>query len=177
MCETKAAKVTASRDRTSAAFAADTEDRLTVWWCVFQVSFGHLSDKEEPLSRSGLNRVRVCVYHVNNVAAKRKPDIVRGHLAAMAIDICQLQIDIVAGDANGAAYSYYKRQRNPSPRNSSANTHSRRLLPATLTNSSLVLATSANQKVAAFAATSLRRRGSWHAYRTHISSPTTPTKT
>jgi len=93
-----------------------------VWWCVFEISFGHLSDKEEPLSCSGLNKVRVCTYHVNNVAAKRKPDIVRGHLAAMAIDICQLQDDIVAGDANGAAYSYYKRQRNPSLRNSSANT-------------------------------------------------------
>jgi hypothetical protein len=37
MCETKAAKVTVLRDRTSAAFAAGTEDRLTGWWCVFEV--------------------------------------------------------------------------------------------------------------------------------------------
>jgi len=39
----------------------------------------------------------------------------------MAMDICQLQADIVAGDANGAAYSYYKRQKKSSLRYTSAN--------------------------------------------------------
>jgi len=114
--------MTVLRDRTSAAFVAEAGGRLTVWWCIFDVTFGYRSEGDEPLTRSGLNKVRVCVYHVNSIAAKRKPDIVRGHLAAMAIDVCELQVDIVAGDANGAAYSYYKRQKNPSLRDSLANT-------------------------------------------------------
>ena len=116
MCEAKAARVTILRDRTTAALAAETDNKLTVWWCIFGVTFGHLSDRDEPLQRSGLNKVRICVYHVNNFAARRRPEIVRGHLAAMALDVCQLQADIVAGDANGAAYSFYKRQRNSSLR-------------------------------------------------------------
>ena len=98
--ENRAAKVTVLRDRTSAAFVAEAGGRLTVWWCIYDVTFGYRKDGDEPLTRSGLNKVRACVYHVNNLAARRKPDIVRGHLAAMAIDICQLQVDIVAGATN-----------------------------------------------------------------------------
>jgi hypothetical protein len=105
--ENRAAKVTVLRDRTSAAFVAEAGGRLTVWWCIYDVTFGYRKDGDEPLTRSGLNKVRVWVYHVNNLAARRKPDIVRGHLAAMAIDICQLQVDIVANPQKHGSWLVY----------------------------------------------------------------------
>jgi len=177
MCEAKAARVTILRDRTTAAFAAESDNKLTVWWCIFEVTFGHLSDRDEPLQRSGLNKVRICVYHVNNFAARRRPEIVRGHLAAMALDVCQLQADIVAGDANGAAYSFYKRQRNSSLRYSSAkSSYFRRSLPDILISSSLAPAIPAYLKVAALAATNRKRLGFSDACPTLSFYPTTLTK-
>jgi len=117
----KAATVNVLRGRTTAAFAASANTKVTIMWCFFEVTFGKFRDTDEPVRRSGLDRVRICVYHIGNEDTKRRPDVVRGHLAAMIIDVCQLPVDVIAGDTNEAAYSCHRRQENASLQDSSIN--------------------------------------------------------
>eukprot|EP00974_Lingulodinium_polyedra_P063463 6127250-Lingulodinium_polyedra.AAC.1 len=71
-----------------------------------------------PVSRAGLTEVVVSAFHINNAYATSKMSRVRSGLKTYFQAIMDHQVDIVAGDANQAAFRYFNRQKVPDPGNS-----------------------------------------------------------
>ena len=61
------------------------------------------------LRRAGLRKVRACVLHLNYMEAK-KPKNARDWLCFVFRQCMEHGVDIIAGDANSAASTFYKRQ-------------------------------------------------------------------
>ena len=67
--------------------------------------------KERQLvTRSGLQRIRCCVCHLHHQRAMTVPESVRRIFKTVLQQVCNFEVDVIAGDANAAAYTFYKRQ-------------------------------------------------------------------
>ena len=66
--------------------------------------------KRQLVTRSGLARLRCCVSHLHHKCAMKPPDPVRECFKTVLQQVCHLEVDIIAGDANAGAYKYYKNQ-------------------------------------------------------------------
>jgi hypothetical protein len=91
-------------------------------WCAFHINFGPEDPQgtasaassstasaatAKPLQRAHLTEAVAIVYHVNHHSAKKAMASVRTSLFELFAIAGYLQADIVAGDANGAAYSFF----------------------------------------------------------------------
>ncbi len=118
-------------DRVFVDFADDPTDATVkerdLWYCICNIDFGIISraggtvdpncpNGRPPLPcfrdgrknwRGGYTHLRVLVFHVNNVAAKVRPQLVRKKLRQMLMDCVRFQVDVLGGDANGAMYQYF----------------------------------------------------------------------
>ena len=56
------------------------------------------------LTRAGSDRIRVCVFHLNNVCAAGKVALAHEALGTMFADCLHYQVDLLGGDANMAMY-------------------------------------------------------------------------
>ena len=59
---------------------------------------------------SGLQRLRCCVCHLHHEQAMKAPYRVRQFFVTKLQQVHRFKVDIIAGDANAAAYKYYKKQ-------------------------------------------------------------------
>ena len=76
--------------------------------------------KERQLvTRSSLQRLRCCVCHLHHKQAMRAPYRVRQCFAKVLKKVHHYRVDVIAGDANSAAYKYYKRKEYQDSHNSS----------------------------------------------------------
>ena len=66
--------------------------------------------KRQLVTRSGLPRQRCCVCHLHHKRAKNSPAAVRELSKTALQQVCHFKVDVIVGDANAAAYKYYKRQ-------------------------------------------------------------------
>ena len=66
--------------------------------------------KGQLVTRSSLQRLRGCVCHLHHEQAMRAPNRVRQFFAKVLKEIQHYRVDVVAGNANAAAYKYYERQ-------------------------------------------------------------------
>ena len=62
------------------------------------------------VTRSGLQRLRYCVCHLQHEQAMKTPYSVRQFLKTLLQKVQHYKVDVIAGDANSAAYKYYKKQ-------------------------------------------------------------------
>ena len=56
------------------------------------------------LTRAGSDRIRVCMFHLNNVCAAGKVALAHEALGTMFADCLHYQVDLLGGDANRAMY-------------------------------------------------------------------------
>ena len=56
------------------------------------------------LTRAGSDRIRVCMFHLNNVCANSKTALAHEALGTMFADCLPFQVDLLGGDANMALY-------------------------------------------------------------------------
>ena len=76
--------------------------------------------KERQLvTRSGLQRPRCCVCHLHHERAMNAPVSVKQCIKTVLQQVHHMKVDVIAGDANAAAYKYNKRQENQDLHNSS----------------------------------------------------------
>ena len=69
--------------------------------------------KEKQLvTRSGLQRPRCCVCHLHHERAMNAPVSVEQIIQTVLQQVHHFEVDVIAGDANAAAYKYNKRQEN-----------------------------------------------------------------
>ena len=69
--------------------------------------------KERQLvTRSGLQRPRCCVCHLHHWRAMNAPVSVKQFIKTVLQQVHHFEVDVIAGDANAAAYKYNKRQEN-----------------------------------------------------------------
>ena len=69
--------------------------------------------KERQLvTRSGLQRPRCCVCHLHHERAMNAPVSVQQIIKTVLQQVHHFEVDVIAGDANAAAYKYNKRQEN-----------------------------------------------------------------
>ena len=61
---------------------------------------------DTPLTRAGLNRIRICNFHLRSHIARKKVALSHESLAIMMADCFSMQVDIIGGDANMAAYRF-----------------------------------------------------------------------
>ena len=67
--------------------------------------------KERQLvTRSGLQRQRCSVYHLHHKQAMKAPYRVRQLFGTVLQQVHHFKADVIAGDANAAAYTFYKKQ-------------------------------------------------------------------
>ena len=67
--------------------------------------------KERQLvTRSGLQRLRCCVCHLHHERAMKAPYRVRQFFGRVLQQVHHFKVDVIAGDANAAAYKYFKKQ-------------------------------------------------------------------
>ena len=67
--------------------------------------------KERQLvTRSGLQRLRCCVCHLHHERAMNAPYHDRQFFKTVLQQVYHFEVDVIAGDANAAAYKYYKKQ-------------------------------------------------------------------
>ena len=59
-----------------------------------------------PLTRAGMNSIRVCVFHLSSHVASGKVSLPHEALASMFIDCLHYQVDFIGGDPNMALYRY-----------------------------------------------------------------------
>ena len=65
--------------------------------------------KERQLvTRSGLQRLRCCVCHLHHKRAMKSPLRVR-QSSKQYFNTCTIKVDVIAGNANAAAYTYFKK--------------------------------------------------------------------
>ena len=62
------------------------------------------------MTRSGLPRFRCCVCHLHHKCAMKSPASVREFFKTVLQQVCHLKVDVIAEEANAAAYKYYKNQ-------------------------------------------------------------------
>ena len=63
--------------------------------------------KRQLVTRSGLPRQRCCVCHLHHKRAKNSPAAVREFSKTALQQVCHIKVDVIAGDANDAAYKYF----------------------------------------------------------------------
>ena len=61
-------------------------------------------------TRSGLPRLRCCVCHLHHEQAMKSPLCVRQFLKTVLQQVHHFKVDVIAGDANAAAYTYFRKQ-------------------------------------------------------------------
>ena len=66
--------------------------------------------KRQLVTKSGLPRLRCCVCHLHHLWAIKSPAAVRQFFKTVLQQVCHFKVDVIAGDANAAAYKYYKSQ-------------------------------------------------------------------
>ena len=66
--------------------------------------------KRQLVTRSGLPRLRCCVCHIHHKCAMKSRAAARELLKTVLQQVCHFKVDVSAGDANAAAYKYYKNQ-------------------------------------------------------------------
>ena len=66
--------------------------------------------KRQLVTRSSLQGLRCCECHLHHEQAMRAPYRVRQFFAKLLRKEQHYKVDVLAGDANAAAYKYYKRQ-------------------------------------------------------------------
>ena len=71
------------------------------------------------VTRSGLQRIRCCVCHLHHERAMTAPGSVRKFFKKVLQQVYNFKVDVIAGDANAAAYKFYERQEYPDLHNSS----------------------------------------------------------
>ena len=100
-----------SRERTADTLHNDLESVALATESTIQ------DTKERQLvTRSGLQRLRCCVCHLHHKQAMTAPSTVRKIIKKQVLQqMHHFEVDVIAGDANAAAYRYYKRQRLPRP--------------------------------------------------------------
>ena len=59
-----------------------------------------------PLTRAGMNSIRVCVFHLSSHVASGQVSLPHEALATMFIDCLYYQVDFIGGDPNMALYRY-----------------------------------------------------------------------
>ena len=59
-----------------------------------------------PLTRAGMNSIRVCVFHLSSSVASGQVSLPHEALASMFIDCLFYQVDLIGGDPNMALYRY-----------------------------------------------------------------------
>ena len=59
-----------------------------------------------PLTRAGMNSIRVCVFHLSSHVASGQVSLPHEALASMFIDCLYYQVDLIGGDPNMALYRY-----------------------------------------------------------------------
>ena len=69
-----------------------------------------VTKKRQLVTRSSLQRLRCCVCHLHHGQAMEAPYRVRHFFAKVLKKVQHYRVDAIAGDANEAAYEYYKRQ-------------------------------------------------------------------
>ena len=60
------------------------------------------------MTRSSLPRLRCCVCHLHHRWAMKSPAAVQQFFKTVLQQVFPFKVDIIAGDANDAAYKYYK---------------------------------------------------------------------
>ena len=66
--------------------------------------------KRPQKTRSGLPGLRCCVNHLHHKRAMNSSPAVREFFKTMLQQVHHFKVDVIAGDANAAAYKYYKKQ-------------------------------------------------------------------
>ena len=66
--------------------------------------------KRQLVTQSGLPRLRCCVCHLHHKLAMISPATVRQFFKTVLQQMCRFKVDVIEGDANAAAYKYYKNQ-------------------------------------------------------------------
>ena len=66
--------------------------------------------KRQLVTRSGLQRLRCCVCHLHHELAMNAPVSVRLFITTVLQQVHHFEVDVIAGDANAAAYKYNKHQ-------------------------------------------------------------------
>ena len=107
----------------------------TLWYLIVEIEFGRLTDIAQAtmrqtarpvtagtrIARAHMQTVRVCVFHIDNTAARTKCLKVRMRLRQMFADCVRYQVDFVGGDANAASYRWKSTQYVHTPTASSFN--------------------------------------------------------
>ena len=75
--------------------------------------------KRELVTRSGLPKLMCCVCHLHRKCAMESPASVRESFKSVLQQVCHFKVDVIAGNANAAAYKYYKNQEHQDLYNSS----------------------------------------------------------
>ena len=63
----------------------------------------HHTKKRHLVTRSGLPRLRCCVYHLHHKWAMKSTAAVRQFFKTVLQQVCHFKVDVIAGDANAAA--------------------------------------------------------------------------
>ena len=61
------------------------------------------------VTRSGLERLQCCVCHLHHKRAMNAPGSVRQFFKTMLQHVHNFKVDVIAGDANAAAYKYFQK--------------------------------------------------------------------
>ena len=98
-------------DLESVALVAERSDIVASEDC-YEPTASCINDtkKRHLVTRSGLSRLRWCVSHIHHKWAMNSPGAVREFLGTVLQHVCHLKVDVIAGDANAAAYKYYKKK-------------------------------------------------------------------
>ena len=73
--------------------------------CIIQDTTGR-----QLATRSGLQRLRCSVFHLHHDQAMKSPLRVRQFFKTVLQQVHHFKVDVIAGDANAAAYKYFKKQ-------------------------------------------------------------------
>ena len=65
------------------------------------------AEKSQLVTRSGPSRSRRCACHLHHKWAMKSPAAIRQFFNTVLQQGCHLKVDVIAGDANAAAYKYY----------------------------------------------------------------------
>ena len=71
------------------------------------------------VTRSGLQRLQCCVCHLHHEQVMKSPLRVRQFFKTVLRQVHHFKVDVIAGDANAAAYKYFKKHQNQDLYNSS----------------------------------------------------------
>ena len=107
----------------------------SLWYVIVEVDFGVITETAKtlarrtarpvttgtPVARAHMEKVRVCVFHVQNEYARAKFLTTRMRLRQMFADCVRYQVDFVGGDANAASYRWKSTQFYHTPTASSLN--------------------------------------------------------